>query len=168
MRPGQSQAFLSVAQCWDKRQCAQTGAQEVPCEHQEAILCCVCVSAGTGCPERLWNFLLGAFQKLPGCGPGYPCLRIPLLGQSVGPDNWPPKVPHNLILLWFCGEDLLADTSASEYTGDSMFSLFRSVSAEIIGILEPKPCFPSWAILQVFSLHLRVTRTQFNGLQKLV
>lgn len=166
MRPGLGQAIFS----------AGTRGNVHKLEHRRFPVnirkqfCAVCVwlSAGTGCPERLWNFLLGAFQKLPGCGPGYPCLRIPLLGQSVGPDNWPPKVPHNLILLWFCGEDLLADTSASEYTGDSMFSLFRSVSAEIIGILEPKPCFPSWAILQVFSLHLRVTRTQFNGLQKLV
>ena len=51
--------------------------------------CAVCVwlSAGTGCPERLWSFLLGGFQKLPGCGPGYPCLCIHLLEHGVEPDD---------------------------------------------------------------------------------
>lgn len=40
MQRGQSQAPVSGAQPQDQRHWAQTGAQEVPSDHQAALLCC--------------------------------------------------------------------------------------------------------------------------------
>ena len=42
MQRGQSQALYRGAQCQEKRQQAPSGAQEVPSEHQEALLCLEC------------------------------------------------------------------------------------------------------------------------------
>jgi len=49
-------------------------------------LLCGWLSADTGCPERLWDLLLGDLQKPPGNGPGQPALGGPA-GVGVGADD---------------------------------------------------------------------------------
>lgn len=59
-------------------QWAQAGAQEVPSEHWEALLCCVADRAlAQIASEWLWGLLLVYLQKLPGYGLGHPALCVP-------------------------------------------------------------------------------------------
>lgn len=76
------QALDSGAQGQDERHRAQTEMQEVPSEHQEALL--------TGADQALakavqrWCSLLpGDLQKLPGCGAGKAALGWPCWSRGL-------------------------------------------------------------------------------------
>lgn len=86
MHRGWSQALLSSAQGQAQRQWAQTGAQEAPSEHQEALLCCAGVGAAQvahrGCgvssleiSKATWTQAWAPYSGWP-CGDG---------GEQVGP-----------------------------------------------------------------------------------
>lgn len=67
MEPGSAQG------CQDERQWAQAGTQKGLTKHQEALLYCAGGGALAQVAQRgCGASLLGAFQKLPGCGPGQP------------------------------------------------------------------------------------------------
>ena len=70
----------------EPRDLAQTGAEEVPSEHQAALLCCAGDRALAQAVQRLCSLFLEDLQKLPGCGPGHPALGVPA-GAGVGPDG---------------------------------------------------------------------------------
>lgn len=57
-----------------------------------------CWSTGTGCPERLWNFLLRDLQKLPSCGPRHPALIVPFWAE-VGADG--PAILNQSVIMSF-------------------------------------------------------------------
>lgn len=83
---GWSQALLSSAQGQAQRQWAQTGAQEAPSEHQEALLCC----AGVGALAQVAHRGCGVSKEEisqshldTGLGP---LLRVALWGQ--GGSRW--------------------------------------------------------------------------------
>lgn len=86
MQRRQRQAFFSVAQCQDKRQWAQTGAQEVLSELQEVLCYCVGDGAPVQAAQMLWSLFLGDLQNPPRCGPGHPALCVPA-GAGVGLDE---------------------------------------------------------------------------------
>lgn len=91
-----SQALPCGAQCQDQRPWAQTGAQEVPSELQEALLhhegswAQVQVAMG-GCGVSI----RGGIQESPGCGPGQLTLGGP--AGAVGWDQATPGGASNLI-----------------------------------------------------------------------
>lgn len=88
--------FSDSAQCQDKRQYVQSHKQGIPSEQQEMWL-----SAGTGCPERLWSLLLGDLPKTPGHGPGT-LLQVALLEQFGAEGPRGPLNFHHSVILWFC------------------------------------------------------------------
>lgn len=75
-------SVLSDTQCQEKKKWAQTEIQEFPSEHQGKLL----FYMGTGCPERLWNHLVGDLQKMPRHGPRHPALHV-LAWVEVVPDE---------------------------------------------------------------------------------
>ena len=76
MQRGWCQGLLCGAQCQGKRVWAQMGAQKVPSEHQEALLCYVGDSTGADCLVYLCS-LLEDLQKLLEYWPGHPALDVP-------------------------------------------------------------------------------------------
>jgi len=60
----------------------------------------LCWSTKRGCPERLWNLLLGDLQKLLGHGPRQSALGVPD-GADVGSADLQRSLPASAIL-WFC------------------------------------------------------------------
>ena len=66
------------------------GTQEIPSEHQEALLCCVRDRALTQAAQRLWGILLRDLQQPLGCVPGPPALGVPA-GTGVELDG--PRGP---------------------------------------------------------------------------
>ena len=75
---GWGQALFSNAQWQDKRQWAQTEAQEVPSEHEEELL----PSEGDGALEQVAQggggvYFPGDIQDLPGQGPVQPAVGDP-------------------------------------------------------------------------------------------
>lgn len=69
--------LLYGAQCQNQSQWAQIGAEEVPSEYQEAILCCAVVRALAQVAQRFWSLLLVNLQKPLGCGPEHTVLGVP-------------------------------------------------------------------------------------------
>ena len=90
MQRGQGQALSSGAQCQDKRPWAQTGAQEVPSEHQEHF-CAVQVT------EHLYRLPRGCRISSLEIFKG--CLDVVLgtqLWASLRLEHMDPEVPANL------------------------------------------------------------------------
>lgn len=84
------------------RQWTQSGIQEVPSEHQEALLC----HAGDGALAQFTKIhcavsLLGHLQKLPECGPGQPALSVPICAGGAGPPEVLSSLEHS-VNLCFC------------------------------------------------------------------
>lgn len=94
-RKDDSQALLSGARHQDKRQSAQTGAQENPSEHQERLFPGVGDGAVGQVTQRSCGLsLFGDLQKPPGRGPGHPAQG----GLAVaGEDQRYPEVPAHLL-----------------------------------------------------------------------
>ena len=69
-------ALSSIAQRWDKRLWAQTGAQGLTLSTRQHCCAVRCHSTGTRCPEAVgsppWRL-----QKPPDHGPGPPALGVP-------------------------------------------------------------------------------------------
>lgn len=78
MQRGWSQALFTGAQWQNKRQRAQTKAQEVPSEHQETLLCCAVDEALAQVAQRCGGSLLGDLQRPPGHGPDVPAVADPM------------------------------------------------------------------------------------------
>ncbi|KAJ7423288.1 hypothetical protein WISP_34401 [Willisornis vidua] len=78
------QALLRDAQQWDKRQWAQTDAQEVPCEHEKELLYCALKQvAQSDCGVSFtWDI-----PEPPGFNPMPRALGWPCLNREVGPDD---------------------------------------------------------------------------------
>jgi len=60
---GQSQTLFSGTPHQDKRQWVQTGRQEAPCEHQEALLCCMGNRALAQAAQRACGISLEIFKS---------------------------------------------------------------------------------------------------------
>lgn len=68
---GLIQALFIGVQWQDKRQCAQTGTQDVPSKHQEFLLYCVGDGALAQISHRGYGVsFLGELQKVTGHKPG--------------------------------------------------------------------------------------------------
>nr|XP_047909708.1 uncharacterized protein LOC125180947 [Anser cygnoides]XP_047909709.1 uncharacterized protein LOC125180947 [Anser cygnoides]XP_047909710.1 uncharacterized protein LOC125180947 [Anser cygnoides]XP_047909711.1 uncharacterized protein LOC125180947 [Anser cygnoides] len=116
---GWSQALLSGAQGQAQRQWAQTGAQEAPSEHQEALLCCAGARALAQVAHRGCGVSsLEISQSHLDIGLG-PLLGVALLGQggAVGPEA-PFNLSHTVILskapLDFSLQQVICDKTRTE------------------------------------------------------
>jgi len=93
---GDRAGLFSTAKWQSKKESAQNGTQETLSDYQWDIF--LLHGTGTGCPERLWNFLLRDLQKLPSCGPRHPALIVPFWAE-VGADG--PAILNQSVIMSF-------------------------------------------------------------------